>query len=65
MIDNEEMPIGFTLALSQNTDSMIKFSNLSTSEQERIIDRARQIKSRKEMHQYVSNLSSNEGGKFS
>ncbi|MBS6647092.1 MAG: hypothetical protein KH366_26310 [Clostridiaceae bacterium] len=65
MIDNEEMPIGFTMALSQNTDSMIRFSNMTANEQERVINGARQVKTRDEMHQYVRNLSSNEGGRFS
>ena len=51
MIDNEEMPIGFTMALSQNTDSMIRFSNMTANEQERVINGARQVKTRDEMHQ--------------
>lgn len=65
MINNHEMPIGFTMALAEHTESLIRFSNFSRPEQEAVINRARQIQSRDEMHQFVRSLAGQEGGRFS
>lgn len=55
MIDNEELPIGFTMELALHSDMLNKFSSLSKSEQEQIVNGARQVKSRDEMRNYVTN----------
>ena len=56
MIDNEELPIGFTMELSMHSDALVRFSNMNKEEQENIIDGAKQIKSRNEMRHYVENI---------
>lgn len=65
MINNYEMPIGFTMALAQHTQSLVNFSRLSRKEQEAVVAKARQIKDRDEMFKYVMSLSHAEGGHFS
>ena len=56
MIDNEELPIGFTMSLAQHSDILRRFASLPKQEQERIVDGARQVKSREEMNSYVENM---------
>lgn len=56
MIDNRELPIGFTMELAQHSDIMIQFSGLSKEEQNRIIDGAKDIDSRNEMRSYVESM---------
>lgn len=64
MIDNGEMPIGFTMELAQNSDVLVRFSNLSKDQQEHLIDGARNVHSRQEMRSYVINKLGTEGGDY-
>lgn len=57
MINNEELPIGFTMELAQHSDILNHFSKLPDPEQKNIIDGARSINSREEMRNYVENIS--------
>lgn len=56
MINNEELPIGFTMELAQHSDILNRFSGLSQPEQQKVIDGAREVKSRSEMRQYVESI---------
>lgn len=56
MIDNEELPIGFTMELAQHSDILNRFSGLSEPEQKNIIDQARNVQSREEMRQFVEGI---------
>lgn len=56
MIDNHELPIGFTMELAQHSDILNRFAALSHDEQERYIDGSRQVESRQEMKNYVENM---------
>lgn len=56
MINNEELPIGFTMELAQHSDILNQFSQLSQSKQNEIVDGARAIKSKEAMQSYVSNM---------
>lgn len=56
MIDNRELPIGFTMELAQHSDVLNRFSALSDSERERVIEGARQVQSRDEMRTYVESI---------
>ena len=56
MIDNQELPIGFTMALAQHSDILNRFAQLSETEQAAIVDRARKVKSHNEMRNYVENM---------
>ena len=55
-IDNEELPIGFTMELAQHSDVLIPFSQLSTTEQQSIVDKARSVQSHNEMRHFVESL---------
>ena len=56
MIDNEQLPIGFTMELAQHSDILNHFAKLSQQEQDTIINGAREVKSRDEMRNYVESL---------
>lgn len=56
MIDSTELPLGFTMALAQYSDKLKQFAMLSDDEQNKIVEGARQVKSRKDMRSYVQNL---------
>ena len=56
MIDNEELPIGFTMALAQHSDALNHFSHLSKAEQVKVINGAKEKHSREEMRDYVENM---------
>ena len=52
----QELPVGFGMALAQHPDAMAHFSSLSETEQRAIIDGTRSIQTRQEMQTYVENL---------
>ncbi|MFW5646515.1 MAG: hypothetical protein ACOCMX_04390 [Acetivibrio ethanolgignens] len=56
MIDNQELPIGFTMELAQHSDALIQFSNMEKSEQQSIISQAHNVKSRDEMRHLVESI---------
>lgn len=56
MINNQELPIGFTMELAQHSDILNHFAQLPESEQKAIIDGAREVKSHNEMRNYVENM---------
>ncbi len=56
MINNNELPIGFTMELAMHSDILNKFALLSKEEQASIVDGARQVKSHNEMRSYVENM---------
>lgn len=56
VINENEMPLGFGMALAQNTAAMKFFFELPVSEQRRLIDGTHQIRSKSEMHRYVSSI---------
>ena len=56
MVDNHELPLGFTMELTQHSDILNKFAELSKEEQKIIIDGAKQTNSRSEMRHYVENM---------
>ncbi|WP_143321564.1 hypothetical protein [Clostridium sp. HBUAS56010] len=56
MIDNNELPIGFTMELAQHSNILNRFSNLSDAQRNSIIEGARTIESRQEMRNYVQSM---------
>ncbi len=52
----DDLPIGFGMALAMNPQAMERFSALSETEQQHIIDQTHQIRSRGEMHSFVQNI---------
>ena len=56
MIDNQELPIGFTMELAQHSDILNRFAGLNKQEQDALINGARLVDSREEMREYVRNM---------
>lgn len=56
MIDNRELPTGFTMELAQHSNSLIQFSNMTRTDQQAVINAASQIHSSQEMRSYVESL---------
>ena len=56
MIDNHELPIGFTMELAEHSDILNRFAQLPHLEQEPLIEGARQVSSRQEMRDYVESM---------
>lgn len=56
MINNSELPIGFTMELAQHSDILNQFAKLPKEEQASIVAGAKQVSSRQEMRSYVENM---------
>lgn len=56
MINNEELPIGFTMELAQHSDILNTFAKLDELQQKALIDGARNVQTRDEMRSYVENM---------
>ena len=56
MIENSELPIGFTMELARHSDILNQFAQLPKTEQNSVIEGARQVKSHDEMRNYVETL---------
>ena len=56
MINNEELPIGFTMELAKHSDALIRFSGMTKDEQQEIIGQARNASSREEMRDLVESI---------
>ena len=56
MIDNEELPIGFTMELAMHSDVLNRFSQLAESERETNIEGAHQVSSQDEKKNYVETI---------
>ena len=56
VIDMEELPLGFGMALAQHPEAMARFAALPEAEQQAIIDGAHAVRSKQEMQAYVENL---------
>ncbi|MGN0576318.1 MAG: hypothetical protein ACI4J2_09840 [Ruminococcus sp.] len=52
----QEMPMGLGMALAQNPEAMIKFSQMTEQEKNRIISGTHSITSKEEMRRYVDNI---------
>ena len=52
----EELPLGFQMALSKNFCAMKYFSNLSKTKQMEIIKKAKTIKGKEQMQEYITEL---------
>lgn len=61
MIDISEYPIGFAMELAMQPEAMNHFSGLDEQRQRQVVDGARQVGSRREMHDYVLNTLGKEG----
>ena len=53
---HEEIPLGFGMALAQNTQALERFSALSQEKREALIAGARAVHSKAEMAAYVNRI---------
>ena len=51
-----KVPIGFGLALSQNTAAMTRYAHLTEGQKNDILNRAHNVRSEKEMYALVASL---------
>ena len=56
-MDFYKVPIGFGMALAQNTDAMNRYAHLSEQQKQDILNKARGVRSEKEMYSLVASLS--------
>ena len=55
MIENEKFPLGFTMALAQNSEALLRFASMPEKKQ-RILREVRSIRSKSEMRAYVERM---------
>ena len=55
-MDFYSVPLGFGMALNQNTAAMIRYSGMTAEQQQDILNRAHQIHSREGMYQQVAQI---------
>ena len=56
MIDNNELPLGFTMTLAQHSDILNQFTKLPKTERDEIVEGAKQVRSKNEMRDYVTSM---------
>lgn len=57
----DELPLGFSMALAKNMDALMIFSKLSDDEKKAVINGTHNIKSKSEMNRYVEKLTQGTG----
>jgi len=55
-MDFYKVPIGFGLALSQNTAAMNRYAHLTEEQKQEILSKAHNVRSEKEMYSLVASL---------
>lgn len=55
-MEQQELPMGFGMALSQHPEAMERFAALPEAEQRAIVDGTHAIRSKQEMRAYVERL---------
>lgn len=51
-----ELPLGLGMAFAQDTDALRRFTGLDCDEQDALIERARQVRTRAEMQRLVASI---------
>ena len=52
----DDIPVGFAMSLAQDQKALDVFSQLDDERKRQIIERARTIRSKQEMRDYIANL---------
>ena len=55
-MQKEEMPVGFGMALNQNTEAMIHFAAMTKDQQNAIREQARALQTKEEMYHLVAQI---------
>ncbi len=56
ILNNDEIPVGLSMALAENLHAMEKFGRMTESEQKEFISRSRNAESKQEIRNLVSDL---------
>ena len=56
-MDFYKVPIGFGMALAQNTTAMNSYAHLSEAQKQDILNKAHNVRSEREMHDLVNSIS--------
>lgn len=57
-VNGPEIPMGLGMALAENLNAMEYFASLSPAQQQAVIERTHQIRSKQEMRSFVQSLPS-------
>ncbi len=61
ILNNDEIPVGLSMALAENLYAMEKFSNMNERDKQEFINRSRNVNSKQEMRSLVSGLNNMDG----
>ncbi len=66
LLDNNDMPVGFGMALAQNMAAMERYSGLTEAKKEELLNRARDAKSKSDIDSIIAELNGfgTEGGRL-
>lgn len=56
IFNNDEIPVGLSMALAENLHAMERFGNMTETERQDFINQSRNVGSKQEMRSLVSNL---------
>lgn len=59
---DRSMPIGLAMMLAQNNDAMRNFALMSENDQQRVLNRARNVSSKAQMHELVGGIAAGLAG---
>ncbi len=59
LLSNQEIPIGFSMALAKDTNAMNAFSSMPKEQRKQVVEQSRSIHSKEEMEQFVSSFNQN------
>ncbi len=54
--DMDDMPLGFTLSMVNDIKAMNAFASMTDEERHKIVEEARQVKSKEEVNQLIEKL---------
>lgn len=64
LINNDQVPIGFSMALAKDMNALTAFSNMNKEEKQTVVNHSKSIQSKQEMQQYVSSLADSTHSSF-
>lgn len=56
ILNNDEIPVGLSMALAENLHAMEKFGRMTKQEQQEVINRSRNVESKQEMRSIVADI---------
>lgn len=55
-VNGKDIPLGFGMALAQNSEAMTRFSAMSEEQRRQLIEGTHSVRSKKEMQAYVDRI---------